>query len=640
MIAVAAGVILVLLVELLLTVAGVAPLADRDPFVGFKGSTPVFVPDRSQSGRYTLNPAKGVFFNQQGFVYPKPPDTFRIVSFGGSTTYGRPYLNDTSFPNWLSRTLNWGHDDWFFENINLGGISYASYRVSRLADEMFAYSPDLYILYSGHNEFLESRTFEKIIHELPALKSLRSFLHRSRLYTVVNDAVTSVKRSTRTTLPDQVDAKLEEIGGYELYHRDEVFKEGVIAQYRHSLERTITRCRERKIPLILCTLTSNLSGISPFKSEHKPGLDRWKIDRFGELLSSAEAAYSGQDYAQALEHILAAESIDDSFAQVHYLKGHILLRLGEYGKAREALIRAKEEDIVPLRALEEFNNIIREVAGKYDVPLADVESAFRMAAPNGIPGNELFLDHVHPTIRGQQLIAWVIMETAAGHEILPFDPLSGEGSKEQLQRFHLDEYNRLTPRYIAEGYWGIGRVFHWAGKFPEAREALLESWKTVRDIAEIPYLLGDIEVAIGNPEQALLYFREAQKIGGEESRIAYAMTKAALQLGDGYMAIRILDGIPADQREGPLHLGFAGEAYLLVGRTGEAVKDLEAAVTRTQEVQRFHFSLARAYILEGKEALAMKTFGRYAELAGIDPLMYSQFRALTLEKFSETRKEP
>ena len=118
------------------------------------------------------------------------------------------------------------------------------------------------------------------------------------------------------------------------------------------------------------------------------------------------------------------------------------------------------------------------------------------------------------------------------------------------------------------------------------------------------------------------------------------MTKAALQLEDGYMAIRILDGIPADQREGPLHLGFTGEAYLLIGRTGEVVRNLEAAVSKTPEVQGFNFSLARAYIVEGKETLAMKTFNRYAELAGLDPFMYSQFRALTLEKFSETRKEP
>ena len=47
------------------------------------------------------------------------------------------------------------------EIINTGGISYASYRVARLMEELLAYQPDVFVIYTGHNEFLEKRIYHK-----------------------------------------------------------------------------------------------------------------------------------------------------------------------------------------------------------------------------------------------------------------------------------------------------------------------------------------------------------------------------------------------------------------------------------------------------------------------------------------------
>ena len=48
-----------------------------------------------------------------------------------------------------------------WEVINAGGISYASYREAKLVEEIARYQPDLVLVYSGHNEFLEERTYRK-----------------------------------------------------------------------------------------------------------------------------------------------------------------------------------------------------------------------------------------------------------------------------------------------------------------------------------------------------------------------------------------------------------------------------------------------------------------------------------------------
>lgn len=631
MLAVLIGLLLILTIELFLALFGVVPLKDRDPFVGFTGSSPAIIPKPDQPGTFILNPAKKKNFNNQEFTQPKPPNTFRLISFGGSTTYGRPYINDTSFPNWTQKILNQGQNSTRFENINMGGISYASYRVGRLVEEMSTYSPDLYIIYSGHNEFLESRTFEKIISEPIPMRRLRSILHRSRVYTVISDLIPSIKGKKKLGLSEDIDAKLEQIGGYELYHRDNDFREGVIAQYRSSMKRIIEFSIGKKIPVILCTIPSNLTGTSPFKSEHREDLSPEELAEWKDDFFAAQDSFYSHNYERALEFIRSAEKTDNSFAYLHYLKGHILLELGRPVEAREALIRAKEEDIVPLRSLEKFNTIIRELAGTYNVPLADVEYTFREAAPNGLPGNELFVDHVHPTIKGQQLIAWTIVDAAAKSGILPFDPFPDQASRENLLAYLQNEYDRITPRYRAMGYWGIGRLFHWAGKYQEARSALLKAWKTVKDVAEIPYLLGDIELVRGDPQIALFFFQQARETGGEETRVAYGMAKAAIKLNDGEKALRILDGIPASRRKNTRHLALSGEAYLLVGRIDDSIRNLEEAVLKTPDVKRFLLPLARAYIIAGKESLAKDIFQRYAELSDTAPNEYSEFRSRTLD---------
>lgn len=638
--AVIIGLSLILLIEVLLMAAGVSPLKDRDPFVGFEGSNRLFVRSPDRENTYILNPSKEKYFNPRKFQYPKPDGTFRVVSFGGSTTFGRPYINDTSFPSWFSGMLNNAQNSIRFENINVGGISYASYRIKRLMEEMSGFSPDLYILYAGHNEFLEARTFEEIIKEPEPKRVLRTILHRSRIYTVINDLLTSTATEKGDELHEDVQARLEVIGGYELYRRDEAFTEGVTTQFRDSLAEIIEFCRKKDIPLILCTLTSNLTGISPFKSQHRGDLTRKELADWNSLFEAARDEEAGNNYQEALKYVLSAERIDDLFADQYFFKGKILMRLGRVAEARESFIRARDEDIVPLRALESFNKSIRELAEEHDVPLADVETAFREAAPNGLPGNELFVDHVHPTIKGQQLIAWTLLNTAVDNNLLPGDPVPEKEFRKRALDYLQTAYSRITPRYRAMGHWGVGRLYHWAGKYQEARNSLNIAWKSIKDIAEIPYLLGDLELLRRNPQHAFMYFEEARRIGGEEVRTAYGIAKAALQLRDGAMAIRVLETIPPTQRDAVIHPGLSGEGLLLTEDTDGAIRNLKEAVSRVPDSRRFLYSLTRAYILAGDEPLAKDIFNRYADLSGISRDDFGEFRRITLDDFKVREQRP
>ncbi|MEZ5362267.1 MAG: hypothetical protein R2748_07970 [Bryobacterales bacterium] len=68
------------------------------------------------------------------------------------------------------------------EVINAGGVSYASYRVAAVMEELAQYEPDAFLIYSGHNEFLERRTYEGLIETPAPVTALGGILSRTRIW--------------------------------------------------------------------------------------------------------------------------------------------------------------------------------------------------------------------------------------------------------------------------------------------------------------------------------------------------------------------------------------------------------------------------------------------------------------------------
>ena len=60
--------------------------------------------------------------------------------------------------------------------------------------------------------------------------------------------------------------------GPEAYHRDEAFKQQVLAHYEASLNAMVDLAAEAKAGLLFVTPVSNLRDFAPFKSENRTGL--------------------------------------------------------------------------------------------------------------------------------------------------------------------------------------------------------------------------------------------------------------------------------------------------------------------------------------------------------------------------------
>jgi len=620
LLALACGILLLGLLELLLWGMSYPTLAGEDPFVGFSGSSPLFLPDADPSLR-TTNPAKLKYFNAQTFSALKPKESFRVVAFGGSTTYGRPFVAETSFPTWFGRLLQRYAGDRHIEVINAGGISYASYRVKRLMNEMVAYQPDLFIVYSGHNEFLEKRTFDKLLHEPEGLRRVRGVLQRSRIYSLLFRILERFRSRDqgKTILGDDVDALLEDIGGPELYHRDDTFRDGVIQQYRVNLQLMAELAENHHIPLILCTLPSNLRDLSPFKSEQSAGVRSDDQEQFQRYYQQAVNAFAAEDYAGALAAGEAAGRIDSHFAELNYLLAKTADRMGRFTVAGGYYQSAKQEDIVPLRALDEMNGAVREVAKNFGVPLADVETVFFRLSPEQIPGDNLFADHVHPTLEGQQLIAWIVLDAAVKAGLVPLNGQHWQEVQEDARGWLTAELAKIPKRYRALGWWGVGRLFYWAGKYPEAYQPLKKAWAVLTEKDEIPYQLGQIELFFGNGREALAYFEAAAKLNPDRPLLTVDKASAYDLLGSPQQALSLLAGVTPASAEELVSVSYVkGRALMHLGRYEAAAQSFSVAAENSPQAPTFRLLLAEAWRAAGQTARAEHAYRAYLQLTRQD----------------------
>ena len=587
------------LLEVLLALSGMAPsLSRRDPFIGFSSTAPLFVDDDGADGRGYMVTAtnKLGWFNQQRFLGKKPSGAYRIFSLGGSTTYGRPYDDAASFSGWLREFLNEADSSRSWEVINAGGVSYASYRVAKLMEELLSYEPDLFIIYSGHNEFLERRTYPDLIEAPAALTKIGGWLSRTRIYAAGSRIVsgleeTSTEARGATVLTSEVDTILARSIGPQDYHRDDRFREQVIAHYRFNLNRMLEMARSAGTEVFLVTPASNLKDCSPFKSEFSEALTDDQTQQFKVLVETGlEAAKSGQT-EQALSAFDKAESIDGRYADVHYRRGLVLIKLQRWPEAAAAFRRALQEDVCPLRILPSMRRTIAELAKQHDVPLIDFAGIIEKRSEQGIPGSDYFLDHVHLTIEGYRLLALELISRLEHENI--FLP-SKDWNEASLQRVAERVESGLDTRAHGIAARNLARVFAWAGKDEEAARLAKLTVKWLGEDAESYHVLGRQAQQRGNHAEAMRYFRKALEVYPEYAEAHTLLGSELFAKGESGEAIRHL-------REALRTKPDLAKAHSNLGLVLASLGEVDDAISHYREALRYEPDSAETHSNLGVE---------------------------------------
>ncbi len=449
--AVLAGLLPLVVMELALRLTGLpAPDELYDPWIAFEQVQPLFELDET-GARYTISKSRRKFFAESGFAASKDPGSFRIFCLGGSTVQGRPYQPPTAFSQWLELSLQAAEPGRQWDVVNCGGVSYASYRLVPILEEVLGHEPDLVILYTGHNEFLEDRSYGK--YREPSGLARLSQLAVSRLRTVALArrgwlALQGEQEtpSGQQTLPTEVDARLDEEGGLALYQRDDAWQHQVIDHFELNLRRMIRLARESDVPMLVVNPVEDLRDSPPFKSTFDQGLSSEQTQRCEQLLESAAMDQSllVDQRIDLLDQLLA---IDPRRADALYLQGRFMEAQGKLEDARTLFLRAKDEDLCPLRMLESMHDVLSTVASQNQVPVVDVRADFIRRMAPGVVGRPQLVDHVHPSLEGHQWIADSLIRQMAQMDMVDL-PEGWQERRAELEREHLATLDEV---YFAQG---------------------------------------------------------------------------------------------------------------------------------------------------------------------------------------------
>ena len=587
LLALASPLVFITLSEAVLMLAGVKPLSlTEDPYFGFASGQPLFLKRQGPDGTdiYQTNPVKLSHFNTQSFSAKKAPGTYRIFTLGGSTTYGHPWRDTTSFSAWLREMLAEADTTRRYEVINCGGISYASYRTAKLTEELLDYEPDLFIVYNGHNEFLEERTYRGARKGPAWVRDLSSLLDHTRTYSVLRRLAKTVRgKPAAGQLAGEVDDVLARTIGPTSYVRDDGLRRDVLEHYYASQKRVALLAKTAKARVIYLSTPANEKDCSPFKSEPTPGLTEAQRARVNAWMTRG-LALAGSNPAEAFTVLDSAAATDPRNAGVLYEAGQAALKAKRYPEAKALLVRALDEDVCPLRALPPMRDMERRVALETGSGFVDfagtLEAVTLRDQGHTILGEPDFVDHVHLTVADYGLIAGgILAEMERMGVVHPRPGFSDSG----MSRVRARLFARLTPQEEGLGYHNVAKVLNWAGKTKDAaRIALRGLAKDTVSLESIPSALfvGAQLEREGHSERALPYYRHALRLDPNSPDAIRLMGEALLRLGRTEEAEPYLGKMVA---ENPGNLEVRerlGRAAYAAGRYPEALRHFRAVTAR------------------------------------------------------------
>jgi len=379
--------------------------------------------------------------------------------------------------------------------------------------------------------------------------------------------------------------------------------------FRSNLDSIVEQALDSGAKVLLSTVATNLADSAPFASLHRQGLTAAELAEW-ERLSAVEAR----------EALLAAVAIDPQYAELHYRLGRLALEAGEGAGAREHFQSALELDALRFRADRRVNEIIREVGAGHAGPslrLVDAESQISLDSAGGIPGEQLFHEHVHFNFAGNYRLARLLLEQSAG--LLPAwvgsngteaPPLSERECAARLAYSDFDRQRVLTAvrDRVAQP------PFSQQSDAQERRERLDEQ------IRELEQRLN----AVGPGESRELYARAIQQ-APEDPWLRRNYAQLLTAVGDPEGAIEELRAFLRLLPHDPGGREKLAAAFAAQGRFDEAIAECRELIERLPTFSKPYYTMAYALANLGRldESVAV-----YRKLLTIDP-------ASTVEIYNE-----
>jgi tetratricopeptide (TPR) repeat protein len=365
--------------------------------------------------RYFHTTQRIPYSNQDFFDAEKKQNAFRVFVMGGSSAAGYPYSPLGSFSRYLRKRLEILYPSSVIEVVNIGLTAVNSYTIRDLLPGVLEQKPDLILIYAGHNEYYGALG-------IGSMESLGTSRDMVNLILYLNKYKTvELLRNTIRWIGKMFAGESDEYKSGTLMSRiakdqyisldSETYYKG-IAQFEGNMRDIMKMAEEKNVPVILSTLVSNLKDQPPFvslKSENLPEADV--------VYSDAKNKLSSGDYSEA-----------------------------------DSLFRfAKDLDALRFRAPEELNRVIKSLGEEFHLPVINIDSVFASISPDGITGNNIMTDHLHPTLDGYRLIGRVFFDKMKENKFLPSSEPLNLSDEEQdsitVTDFHFTELDSVLADF-------------------------------------------------------------------------------------------------------------------------------------------------------------------------------------------------
>lgn len=325
---------------------------------------------------YVVNPEIGKkYFRKMEYSAPpkdrflknKPDDVFRIFVMGSSTVVGFPYDNNLMFSRILSERLRDAYPGKKIEMVNTAITAINSFTLADFMPQILNQKPDAILIYAGHNEFYGAFGLgsNEAVYYNPTLIRVHLKLMNYRIYQLTVNTIGNVTSFFKTENKQRGTLMTRMVKDANIVYGSKTYNEG-INNFRENMSAILDRAKQNKVPVFISDLVSNLRDLKPFKSIPTDGLKG---------------------------------------AEEYYKDARKFEQQGEIQKAKENYLLARDYDCIRFRASSDINKIIKELADKYKANFVPTLDLFNSNSPNGIIGDNLLTEHVHPNITGQFLLS-------------------------------------------------------------------------------------------------------------------------------------------------------------------------------------------------------------------------------------------
>jgi tetratricopeptide (TPR) repeat protein len=362
----------------------------------------------------------------------KGPGVYRIFVLGESAAQGFPDPA-SSFSRILEVMLRAAYPDTRFEIINASMIAINSHVVRRIASECAGHQPDLFVVHLGNNEIVGPFGISGVLGSFtPSLGVIRSslFVKQTRTGQLLGNAMRGLSSSAGPKSWD----------GMAMFQKNQIqFDdpriEPTLRNFRSNLRDICTSGTKAGARVVVCTIPVNLRDSAPFASLHRPDMIAEQTAEWERIYAEGVDLENAGRMAEALARYEAASAIDDRFADLAFRMARCCRALGKTERAGEKYRRARDLDALRFRADSGINVAIRDIANSIPsgVHLVDAESDFAAISPEGVPGEDLFLEHVHMNFRGNYTLAASVFRTIVREVPLKMR-LIGDGAPIGLDR--------------------------------------------------------------------------------------------------------------------------------------------------------------------------------------------------------------